>query len=155
VHIFNAEQGNEDTKLLEKLIAPEELSGLLNKALEGLFRLLEKGKFSNDRGVNYTEEMWTRNDTVGIFVKDCIEENSNSIIPKQKIYDAYLQFCKDKGFSGFEDNAVFGRKINNYLHIMPVQKTIDNCRIWCYQGICLKQPQQISIYDNHDSNEYP
>jgi len=38
--------GKEDPSLLEKLTTPEELSGIFNKALNGLFRLLKNKKYS-------------------------------------------------------------------------------------------------------------
>lgn len=137
--VFDSEHGNEDKNTLEKLTSPEEMSGFLNKAIEGLQRLLKNGKFSNDKGTEYTKMMWTANDTVKIFTDECLEVETGAYVPKSNVYEAYLEFCRERKFSGYEDNAVFGRKLHRYIRCFVTQKTIAEVRgVWCYQGFKLK-----------------
>ena len=61
---------NPDRKLLSKLTTDNELSGLLNYALIGLKRLLEKGDFSNPSSTEEVREEYIRkSDSVGSFIK--------------------------------------------------------------------------------------
>jgi P4 family phage/plasmid primase-like protien len=143
--VFDGEHGNEDKKILEKLTTPEEMSGFLNKVLEGLQRLLKNGKFSNDKGTEYTKMMWTANDTVKIFSDECLEVETSAYVPMSNVYEAYLEFCRERKFSGYEDNKVFGRKLHRYVRCFANQKTIENMRIWCYQGFRLKAKEQTQI----------
>lgn len=141
--VFDGEHGNEDKNILEKLTTLDEMSGFLNKALEGLQRLLKNGKFSNQKGIEYTKMLWTANDTVKIFSEECLEIETSAYVPKANVYESYLEFCKERKFSGYEDNAVFGRKLHRYARCFDVQKTIAEVRgIWCYQGFRLKVKEQ-------------
>ncbi len=79
--------------------------------------------------------MWTANDTVKIFCDLMIEEEPMAVVPKTKVYDAYLEFCKKSKYNGYEDNRVFGRKLHKYCRCFDVQRIIDDVRgVWCYQG---------------------
>jgi len=46
--------------LLDKLTTPNELSGLLNKALTGLKQLLRTGKFANDKIIDDIRDEYIR-----------------------------------------------------------------------------------------------
>lgn len=146
--VFDFEHGNEDKNIIQKITTPEELSGFLVKALEGLERLLKNGKFSNDRGIDYTKKMWTANDTVRIFVDEGIETDiSNCGIPDPVLFEGYSEFCKNRGFTSYEEPSVFGRKFKKYLDKKKIaisrrQLTISGIRgVWCYVGIKLKPTQ--------------
>ena len=79
-----------DSKILEKLTIPEELSGLLNWILEGLKRLLTNGRFS----VNETEQTLRENilklsNPTKAFLEQNIEKSNN---PKDWIIETEL-YC--------------------------------------------------------------
>ena len=83
-----------DKKLLEKLATPEELSGLLNLALEGLERLINNGGFSNEGSIDELREEYIRkSDSAAAFIMDCIEIDSEGIILKDDLYEAYVKYC--------------------------------------------------------------
>lgn len=65
--------GSKDDKtLFEKISTKKELSGLLNWALEGLKRLLEKKCFSHCRSIEETEKLYKINcDPVAAFLEEC------------------------------------------------------------------------------------
>ena len=57
----NFEGENADKSLITKLQTPEELSGFLNLALDGLKRLRENGKFSNEKSIEATQKEYELN----------------------------------------------------------------------------------------------
>lgn len=93
------EKGNyklADPDIIEKLTTDEELSGLLNLALEGLKRLLKQKDFSYSKSVSEVKEMWIRkSDSFAAFLMDCIEEDYEGKITKQELRKAYSLYCKD------------------------------------------------------------
>jgi putative DNA primase/helicase len=137
--VFDEEHSNCDPNILDKLTTKSEFEGLLVKAVEGLHRLLKNNKFSNDRGITYAKTMWTQNDTVKIFCDDMLNIEPMAYVPKTKVYETYLEFCRKRKFHGYEDNSVFGRKLHRYVRCFDVQRKIDDVRgVWCYQGFSLK-----------------
>jgi putative DNA primase/helicase len=86
-----------DPDLLQKLTTPEELSGLLNIAIEGLKRLRDNGDFTYNKSWQNSREKYTRlSDPIGVFVEqkcvfDVIEE-----ISKPSLFKAYVSFCAEK-----------------------------------------------------------
>jgi P4 family phage/plasmid primase-like protien len=89
-------RGERDPQLDEKL--ENELSGILNWALEGLQRLLKQGKFTADRTPGETQRTWERwGHSVDRFREACLEESADDAIPKSDLYSAYIQFCEDEG----------------------------------------------------------
>jgi len=66
-----------DTDIIEKISTPEELSGLLNLALDSLDRILQQKDFSYSKGTKEVREMWIRqSDSFSAFCMDCLEESS-------------------------------------------------------------------------------
>jgi P4 family phage/plasmid primase-like protien len=84
-----------DDDIVAKLTTPEELSGILNFALDGLERLMKTGDFSHARTNTETRELWEKkSDSFMAFVKEYVEEDFESTIPKAEMTSAYLAFCK-------------------------------------------------------------
>jgi putative DNA primase/helicase len=80
--------------LINDLTTPEELSGILNWALEGLKRLRDNGwNFTNTQTLDATREEYIRkSDPIASFVKDCIEEDSESWITKEELYNSFREY---------------------------------------------------------------
>jgi len=93
---FEPEDPKTDPNLIEKLIIPEELSGLLNVALNGLERLLSRGRFTGeqtteDRKMDYMR----RSNTVKYFLAKYVEQNLDTeyYITKSNLYEYYVYMC--------------------------------------------------------------
>src|SRR5208283_4253568 len=70
----NFEGENTDKSLITKLLTPEELSGFLNLALDGLKRVRENGKFSNEKSIEATQKEYEFNsDPVAAFMDECTQ----------------------------------------------------------------------------------
>jgi putative DNA primase/helicase len=85
-----------DTRKIDKLTTPNELSGLLNYALEGLERLLKRGQFSSSETVEETRQQYIRTaDSCQSFIEESteIDTEPNAIIADETFYTAYVNFC--------------------------------------------------------------
>lgn len=84
-----------DTEIIDKISSSEELSGLLNEALNSLDIILEQKEFSYSHGTTEVKDMWIRqSDSFMAFCMDNIEEDYNEKISKKDLKKAYMQFCK-------------------------------------------------------------
>jgi len=85
-----------DENLKEKLTTPEELSGVLNWALEGAQRLMKNKGFSTSESLEELEDRWTiMSDSVKVFMERCIQDMPDHDEPATKVYVAYMEFCKN------------------------------------------------------------
>jgi putative DNA primase/helicase len=80
----------------DELQTPEELSGFLNKALEGLSRLRSNNwKFSYTLTEDDITKMYKRlSDPVYAFVEDCCKEDFSSRISKKELHEAYIKYAR-------------------------------------------------------------
>lgn len=84
-----------DTEIIDKITNDDELSGLLNVALDGLSRLLKKGDFSYSKSVEEVKDMWIRkSDSFAAFLMDCVIEDFEGKITKHELRKAYSLYCK-------------------------------------------------------------
>jgi putative DNA primase/helicase len=96
-----------DDDIVEKLTTPEELSGLLNLALDGLHRLFENRDFSYSKSVKEIKDMWIRkSDSFTAFCYDHLEEDVNSKISKKTLRKLYYEYRKKHKVPGCSDNAI-------------------------------------------------
>jgi len=97
-----------DPDIIEKITTPDELSGLLNKALESLDNILKQKDFSYSKGTKEVKDLWIRkSDSFMAFCMDMLEEDSESRISKKELRQKYRQYCKgQKGIKTASDVAI-------------------------------------------------
>lgn len=84
-----------DEDIINKIVTPEELSGLLNAALDGLMRLLGNKTFSTTIGSQEIKDMWVRKaNSFAAFCMDFIQEDVESHITKKELRKIYSAYCK-------------------------------------------------------------
>ncbi|MDD3899426.1 MAG: phage/plasmid primase, P4 family, partial [Syntrophomonadaceae bacterium] len=94
--VFDVNNPNTDPGLREKLSAPEELSGILNKALIGLQNLYLLGGFTQPASVRAAlSEYKKQNDSVLAFCDECVEPGR--FVSKAAFYNAYKMWCEQQG----------------------------------------------------------
>lgn len=83
-----------DESIIEKISTDDELSGLLNKFLEGLDRLeLNKG-FSHTKGSDEVKQLWIRkSNSFMAFCMDFISDDYDGIIVKKELRKRYVDYC--------------------------------------------------------------
>ena len=108
---FSEEKGNIDINLFRTLCTDTELEGIFLWKIEGLSRLRENQKFSQDE---YMSEQINRfkinNDSIGMFISDCCEFMDDSKIKKSTLYEAYKKYCEYYGTTPMT-HTMFGRRI--------------------------------------------
>jgi putative DNA primase/helicase len=88
-----------DADLADRIVE-NELSGVLNWALEGYARLREQGQFSDERDLDAKDEMWERyGSTVDRFKHAClmITGDSDDLLTKETVRELYKAFCARVG----------------------------------------------------------
>jgi putative DNA primase/helicase len=89
--------GKANTRILDYICTPSEFSGLLNWALIGLKRLLEKGQFSDNRTWEQERERYLASSNSALAYIESHVEYSNEEkdrITKEDLYAAYVTYCK-------------------------------------------------------------
>ena len=96
-----------DERIIDKIITPEELSGLLNKFLDGLERLEFQRDFSQTIGSDEIKKLWIRKSNSFIaFCMDKIEESYDGKISKKDLRKEYSKFCKEHKVSSKSDTII-------------------------------------------------
>jgi len=96
--IFQGE--DQDPAILHKLTTPEELSGLLNLAIDQLHILLVNGGFKETQTTEQIRESYMRKaDPVKAFTQDWLLEDENGFIEKKELYNYYTKYCNINNFS--------------------------------------------------------
>jgi putative DNA primase/helicase len=137
-HKFEGE--SKDNDLIKKLTTPEELSGLLNFALQGLGRLLKNGRFTYDHDTTY--ERWQKytevENPVHDFLENCIELRVDATVTKESLYDAYAVYCRVVKKPPISKNK-FGRYLKNYPYVGEERPSIGDKQVEVWKGITLKK----------------
>lgn len=143
-----------DKTLLSKLTTPQELSGFLNFAIEGLKRLLDEQDFSNSLSVDKIRETYVRlSDSVGAFVMDCIEVSLNTYELKKELYTHYADYCRNKKYPIVSEN-IFHKELQKSIRIEDFRPLINKVRVTCWKGIkYIKMANTLDIPDRVDAKE--
>jgi len=96
-----------DVSIIDKITTNEELSGLLNLALDGLDRLQKNKGFSYSKGTEEVKTMWVRkSDSFMAFCLDHIEESEEGFITKKVLRSAFHKFCRKHKLKGTSDKSI-------------------------------------------------
>ena len=124
-----------DSNLVDKLTTPEELSGLLNAALEALQRLRQQKAFTVGTSMESVRRKYLLNSNpVPIFIEERCEKDIKASITKDELYDAFLQFCEDTGIAILGKKA-FGARLNAMSIATEAQ---DNWHNHTWRGLKLR-----------------
>jgi P4 family phage/plasmid primase-like protien len=113
---FDKKITKEDKFLSQKISTPEELSGFLNFALIGLYRLLENQKFSVDADKEEIKKIMLRNaSSVAAFSYDRLENPDDPYltITKEDMYKEYCKYCRQYNIV-IETMDFFGKHLRDY-----------------------------------------
>jgi len=134
--------GKDDIKdLASKLTTEDELSGILNFAIEGLQRLSINSDFSKKSSVEEIKEFYTKNSnsTMAFFVDRVEITNSTSdVISLHDLHGAFVEYCRK---NQFPDDSLkkFNSEIRKEFNLKESRERIgeDNTQTRVWQGIVL------------------
>ena len=84
-----------DPKMIDKLVTPQELSGFLNKALDGLNRLREQKQFTATPTIEETKEIHrsVSNPIIG-FIEEMLEIGTeDDFLSRKEMHSIYTLYC--------------------------------------------------------------
>ena len=96
-----------DEGIVDKLTTKQELSGFLNKALEGLDRLMKNRKFSYSKGTEEIKSMWIRK--ANSFMAYCMDElieDTHGQLSKKMLRWSFHKYCREHKIKGCSDREI-------------------------------------------------
>lgn len=130
-------------ELVRRLTAPNELSGLLNKALEARAELLQRNDFEGGTGLEpELENSVDANGGLASWLErhTKLDGDPDGWVAKHKLHDAYARSCRAEGVRPPTSKA-FGRSLRLLrLTITDGRKQVDGQRSEVWYGIELLRP---------------
>ncbi len=132
-----------NTEIIKELTSPDELSGLLNQALEGLARILKNNNFSYSKSTKEIREAWIRqSDSFTSFCMDEIEENNDGRIGKKELRKEFNKYCKKFRLKGCSDKYI-KIVLENMFGVVDVEGYYKDDRERMWLGISFKKNNEI------------
>lgn len=129
----------QDPAIISKLTTNNQLSGLLNKALDGLDRLKKNKDFSYSIGTHAVKDFWIRkSDSFTAFCLDNIENDYDGFVVKKKIRNEFLKYCKKYKVKGASDKMM-KIVLEDMFGAIEGRKIVNNEPEYVWEGIKLKE----------------
>ena len=130
---FIFEGDRRDPYILDKVTTPQELSGLLNKAINLIPKLKVKSDLTYNKTIDDTREKYNlRSDPARSFIEECLQADEwPTIIKKEVVYQHFVNYCKRNGLA-----AVGKKKLGRIIKSEKYQEDRD-----CWRGMSLKDNQ--------------
>ena len=127
-----------DEGIIDKITTDEELSGLLNKFLEGLSRLIIQKGFSVTKGTEEVKNLWIRkSNSFMAFCMDSIKSDFERFITKQEIRRRFNIYCKKYKLKGTSDKAIKAT-LEDLFGATEDRRVIDGDLKYIWAGISFK-----------------
>jgi putative DNA primase/helicase len=128
-----------DENIINKITTKEELSGFLNKSIEGLHRLLNNKEFSSTYGSDEIKVKWIRkSNSFMAFCLDCIEDEYDGEVTKKELRKMYGEYCKEHKLIAKSD-VVIKKTLTEQYGASESRKEILNNFENIWTGIKLKK----------------
>jgi len=132
---------NRDPHILQKVTTPEELSGFLNRAIEGLYELACRGGFSEPESTLAAMDAYKKaNDSVLAFASECLEADDSAAESKARVYEAYKTYCDASGLRPVS-NIRFNKRLQE---LFPKAKEDRNSMQRMWINIRLTETQELT-----------
>lgn len=141
-----------DTKLYEKLTTEEELSGILNWALDGLYRLLKNNQFSYNKNAEQIKIMMERSgNPLASFVQDVLIKKEDGEISKEDMYQVYCDYLKDKDVVRLSKEQL-GRRLPQTINYIQSKRDAKE-RFWSGVAIRSEFMKKLEEIKNSSHNQ--
>jgi putative DNA primase/helicase len=131
-----------DPAILGKLTTSEELSGILNWALEGLRRLrAQRWQLSDAKSVEETRQEYVRkSDQVKAFVMECCLSDPDGAVSKQRLFQAFLLYCRGRSLPLVTDKTFFSRLPMAGVPVASAKLGPKGRQVPSFKGLWLRKP---------------
>jgi putative DNA primase/helicase len=129
--------GKEDAKLTGKLTA--ESAGILNWAMDGYRRLIERGNFIQPKsGESAVDDIETLGAPVRAFVRDCCVVGAGESVPKADLFKTWKNWCAEENRKDPGTREWFSRNLHSTEPSVSTTRPQDGAkREWTHEGIGL------------------
>jgi putative DNA primase/helicase len=127
-------------RILEwRLCSPMELSGALNKALDGLERVRKCFRFTEPRDSRVELKRYqAANDLLAAWLDEHTVAGPDEVVPQSDLHRAYSSYCRQSSRRP-ASKQMFGRRLRALRPgIESTQRTVAGQRAWMYTGIDLR-----------------
>jgi len=129
--------------MIKKLTTKNELSGILNWALEGLKRLHKQKTFSLLKTVEERREEWQiLSDPLSAFVHDKIGFAMEGYVTKEEFYQEYRKYCATRRLAVMSKDKVGKRLPTIIPNVGEIYKAVGDKQIRSWSGIYLKEDNE-------------
>jgi P4 family phage/plasmid primase-like protien len=123
-----------------RLAAPSELSGALNKALEVLPAVMERGLTVTSSMRKAHDEFWKTTDPFAAWLLGYTVADPNALVPHDKLLEAYNETAAKEGRAVMSPE-IFGRQLLKLRpEVQSEPRRINHKLTGCYVGIRLRKP---------------
>lgn len=127
-----------DPLVLDKICTPEEFSGLLNWALEGLKTLLDKGEFANNPSTEAIREQYIRqSNSAKAFIEEQLEPSGepSDWIDETTLYSQYAAYCQENKLPS-KPKRNFTMEMKQHMpHAKQTKQRVEHGEIHVWQYI--------------------
>jgi len=147
---FTDDKDNKD--LWKKFTTEEELSGIMNMAIEGIQRLEANQRFTKQDSVDEIKDYYIRDsDPMAAFFMDCVEitNDANDFVSLQSFHTAFVEYCKRwkfKDTSMRKFNALVRKDFNLMESRESNEATDKQDRVWT--GVYLSYDKNTTTLPN-------
>lgn len=126
-------------ELVAEITRPDELSGLLNKALEARARLLSTNRFTESASVRAAGEGFRFvTDPVAVWLSSRLLAGGEMFVPTGEVLSRYNESARASGGVEITANALTRRVKDIWQLGDPKQRTVNGKVTWCYIGVGLR-----------------
>lgn len=118
--------GEENQGIEDSITTPEEMSGVLNWALEGLERLLDNGKFSYAMEADRFYQRIAQ--PITAFLEDWCKPSIRGFVTKDDMWKAFIYYAEAHGLPPTSSKKKFGTYIMDQM-IIPVEESRRRVKI--------------------------
>jgi len=134
-----------DPQHIDRISTQQELNGLLNRALDGLDRILINKEFSYSKGSSEVKKFWIRkSDSFIAFCLDNLEESIEGVISKSDLRKAYHRYCTLHKLRGASDVAI-NVSLQEMFGVSENRVTIDKITTSQWNGIKFKEGSRFNF----------
>ncbi len=138
---FRHIRGEIPRRILEaRLSAPNELSGALNKALDGLERVRKGFRFTEPKDSQAAVRRYqTTNDALALWLDQNTVASPDASVPQADLHAAYESHCRQFCRRPLSKQT-FGRRLRELRPQLDLaQRSLEGRRAWVYTGIAFGQ----------------
>ena len=122
----------------------EEVSGIFNFMLDGLYHLKENNGFSISKSAQETKTEFMRvSEPFNAWLNDCVVFVSDAYILHQAAFDSYIEYTEELGVET-DCKKRFYQKMKDTPKVKSVRLRINGKREWIFHGVQLKKEDEQS-----------